>query len=396
MGKQLATVILCAFVASVMGVPIVYAGDPTLVGWWKCNEGVGTTARDSSGYGNDGVFTGDPQWVVGRFGGALEFDGANDYLNCGSDPSLDLTVWTITFWLNAVQNKDYNGFVIKGLDAAENYEVLGFADGSIHLPITFSDGTRTFVNTAAGTIVVGQWTHFAYIYDSLEGRRVYKDGALVFDDTESGTPQPSTDPLTIGNERPLTRFVNGAMDDVRIYSRVLTPEELSDVMLGKGPDAALADKPSPADEATDVLRDTPLDWEPGESAATHDVYFGTVFEDVNNASVSDPRGVLVSRDQADAAFDPEGLLEYGQTYYWRIDEINAAPDYTIFKGETWSFTTEMYAYPITSLTVEASTQQITSPATRTIDGSGLDELDRHGTDLKTMWVTPGGLPAWIQ
>jgi len=184
--------------------------DPNLVGWWKFDEGTGTTAYDSSGNGNDGTFNGDPQWVVGYFGGALEFDGSDDWLDCGSDPSLDLTKWTITFWLNINENKDYSGFIIKGLDAAENYEVLGYADGKFTFPITFTDGSRRYLNTSPGVIVPGEWAHFAYSYDSAEGRRFYKNGSLIFEDTESGTPQTSTESLSIGNEQPFQpmRFPN--------------------------------------------------------------------------------------------------------------------------------------------------------------------------------------------
>jgi hypothetical protein len=172
----------------------------------------------------------------------------------------------------------------------------------------------------------------------------------VFDDAESGTPKASTSPLIIGNEGGMTRFTHGAMDDIRIYSRMLTTDELSDVMLGKGPDAEMADNPNPENEATDVTRDAALAWESGEFAATHDVYLGTAFDDVNDASRSSPAGVLVSQDQTDAAYTPASLLEYGQTYYWRIDEANASPDNTIYKGETWSFTVEPYAYPVTPVT----------------------------------------------
>ncbi len=157
-----------------------------------------------------------------------------------------------------------------------------------------------------------------------------------------------------------------------------------------------ATAPQPADEATDVPCDVVLNWTPGESAATRDVYFGTSFDDVNAASASDPRGALVSQDQTDTAYDMEDPLEYGQTYYWRVDEANGAPDYTVFKGEVWSFTAEPFAYPITNLTVQAVGEQPASPAVRTIDGSGLDEFDQHGTDMKTMWITPTGVPAWIQ
>jgi len=154
--------------------------------------------------------------------------------------------------------------------------------------------------------------------------------------------------------------------------------------------------PTPEDAAIEVLRDATLSWKAGAYAATHDVYFGTSFEDVDGASASDPRGVLVSQGQTDTTYDPEGLLEYGQTYYWRVDEVNDLSDHNLVKGEIWSFTAETYAYPITGVTVTASAQQAASPAINTINGSGLDELDQHGTDLKTMWATPGGLPAWIQ
>ncbi|MEN6425589.1 MAG: discoidin domain-containing protein [Phycisphaerales bacterium] len=151
--------------------------------------------------------------------------------------------------------------------------------------------------------------------------------------------------------------------------------------------------PTPADGSDDVPVTTGLSWAAGEFAATHDVYFGLSREDVAAAAPA----TLIAEG---LALDVDSLeierLDYGQTYYWRVDEVNATPDSTVFKGSVWSFTTETYAYPITSLTVTASAEQPTSPAIRTIDGSGLDALDQHGVDLKTMWATPGGLPAWIQ
>ena len=143
-------------------------------------------------------------------------------------------------------------------------------------------------------------------------------------------------------------------------------------------------------------RDAGLSWTPGELATTHDVYFGATFADVNAADRANPMDVLVSQDREVSEYDWDGLLEYGQTYYWRVDEVNGAPDYTIFKGDVWSFTVEPFAYPITNLTAEASDEQPVSPAIRTIDGSGLDENDQHSYDSSDMWATSGGLPAWIQ
>jgi len=155
--------------------------------------------------------------------------------------------------------------------------------------------------------------------------------------------------------------------------------------------AELAADPSPADAARGCAHEITLSWTPGEFAVKHTVYLSTDFADVNDGSAS----ALIADNIDDATVDA-GVLAFDQTYYWRVDEVNGAPDYTIFKGETWSFTVEPYAYPITNLTVTASGEQATSPAIRTIDGSGLDALDQHGVDLKTMWATPVGLPAWIQ
>ena len=110
--------------------------------------------------------------------------------------------------------------------------------------------------------------------------------------------------------------------------------QIADVeFLSDGSLPGSAGGPVPVDKATDVARDSVLTWKAGDMAATHDVYFGTTFADANTASRTDAKGVLVSKDQTDTTFDPPGSLAYGQTYYWRIDEVNAAPDYTIFKGD---------------------------------------------------------------
>ena len=61
-----------------------------------------------------------------------------------------------------------------------------------------------------------------------------------------------------------------------------------------------------------------LTWIPDEFAATHDVYLGTAFDAVSNASVADPGGVLAGPGLTDTSFDP-GRLELDQTYYWRVE-----------------------------------------------------------------------------
>jgi len=147
-----------------------------------------------------------------------------------------------------------------------------------------------------------------------------------------------------------------------------------------------AGNPYPADEADDVARDVVLSWTPGKTAVTRDVYFGADFADVNDASRAHPGDVLVSQGQTATSYEPAALLEFGRTYYWRVDEVNAAPDNTIFRGNVWSFTAEPLAYPVDN--VLASSNGISDGVSipeRTLDGAGLDG-DRHSTNSADMWL----------
>ena len=159
----------------------------------------------------------------------------------------------------------------------------------------------------------------------------------------------------------------------------------------------LATDPVPDDEATDVFREPSLSWTPGEFADTHNVYLGTNFNDVNDADAS---SLLLVGPAQDANYYDPGRLEFGQTYYWRVDEVNAPPDNTVFKGDIWSFTVEPVSYPIPAANIipTASGQSEGQGPEKTIDGSGLDENDLHSIDQEDMWLSSSGDPgsAWIQ
>jgi len=165
--------------------------------------------------------------------------------------------------------------------------------------------------------------------------------------------------------------------------------------------ATRAFEPSPASEAADVPRDVVLNWTPGESANTHDVYFGTSLDDVNNATATvDPAAVYRGRQDA-SSYAVGEPLDFDQTYYWRVDEVNAAPDYTVFQGDLWSFTAEPFAIPIPGggIAVTASSANRADEAPEnTIDGSGLDGDDLHLSESTTMWLSNIMDPntAWIQ
>jgi hypothetical protein len=157
---------------------------------------------------------------------------------------------------------------------------------------------------------------------------------------------------------------------------------------------ALASDPEPESEAVDVPQDVALNWEAGPYAVTHDVYLGTSFVDVNDATRASA-AVLVSQGQTDTSYQPAALLDFGTTYYWRIDEVNKPSDNTTFQGETWSFTVEPYAYPVTPVAATASSAQVGMGPENTINGAGLTG-DLHGVEPTTMWLSAGVKPNWIQ
>jgi hypothetical protein len=102
----------------------------------------------------------------------------------------------------------------------------------------------------------------------------------------------------------------------------------------------LASNPAPGDQMT-VSKPVVLSWKPGKYAVKHDVYFGTDFNDVNNASRSNPRAVLVSKAQDPNTYTP-AKVDLGKTYYWRVDEVADGNPASPWKGAVFQFNVATY------------------------------------------------------
>ncbi len=102
----------------------------------------------------------------------------------------------------------------------------------------------------------------------------------------------------------------------------------------------VAYNPNPEDSSPEVRIDPTLSWMPGLFADIHNVYFGSVFDDVNDvntASLADYQDVTFANIDV-SNFKP-GTLEFNSTYHWRVDEVNDAHPDELWKGTVWSFTT---------------------------------------------------------
>jgi hypothetical protein len=339
MSKKLIYLISFVLVLGLVLTSVAKADDPDLVAYWKFDDGSGTTAFDSTGNGNDGVFVGDPKWVPGKLGGALEFDG-DDYLNCGNDPSLEIRDQiTIAFWfkVEAFQNT-WEAFFSKG-DSAYRVSRGGGNGDATHMGITGTTASPSWFN---GTVIVtgGDWHHLAATYDGTEGR-IYIDGVLDVTYPSTGQIAIETDPLWIGNNSQNTsRQLHGLMDDVRLYSRALRDVEILGIMAGGGAEYPLASGPTPADGTLHEDTWVNLSWRAGDFAVSHDVYFGENFDDVNDGAEVTFQGNQAATFLV-AGFPgfpyPDGLVP-GTTYYWRIDEVNDTEPNSPWKGSVWSFT----------------------------------------------------------
>ncbi|MHC4226924.1 MAG: hypothetical protein ACYSW0_05795, partial [Planctomycetota bacterium] len=122
--------------------------------------------------------------------------------------------------------------------------------------------------------------------------------------------------------------------DIRIYNTALTQDQIILVMRG---DPLLAWNPSPTDGSIpDIDNATPLSWSAGDSATSHEVYFGTDRDAVKAADTSDTTGIYRGSQSGTSFIPAEGVAWGGGPYYWRIDENNT--DGTVTKGRVWSFT----------------------------------------------------------
>jgi len=119
-----------------------------------------------------------------------------------------------------------------------------------------------------------------------------------------------------------------------------TPDPNQTTVTARMPDPELAWDPNPRNRTT-VERDITLGWKPGIYAVSHDVYFGADFNDVNNASLDNPLGVLVSQAQQETTYYP-APLDLSKTYYWRVDEVNDLDPNSPWKGPVWEFTVADY------------------------------------------------------
>jgi hypothetical protein len=334
---------LIYLVSIVLVLGLVGSVSADLVGWWRLDDGSGTTAIDSSGTGNDGTINGDPKWVAGKVGGALEMDGG-DYVDVPGASEINPESITLMTWVNfsTVDGADMErqDYLSRGDDYAFSLHEWGYRDN------TEAEGKISAIVTSAGgwTVLPGTtlvepdtWYHTTLTYDSgTQMFLIYLNGEVEGEmELTTGLEHRLGGSLTIGTYN--SRDLLGKIDDIKIFDEALSQGQIKGEMAGEGFPFAFG--PTPKDGSIHPETWANISWSAGDYAVSHDVYFGNDFDAVNEGA----EGTFVG-NQTDTFLVvgfpgfpiPDGLFP-GTTYYWRIDEVNEAEPNSPWKGEIWRF-----------------------------------------------------------
>jgi len=213
-----------------------------LVGWWKMDEGTGTTTADSSGGGNTGTLVAAPTWTTGgKINDALTFNGTSQYVSVPDVASLRLSsAWTASAWVK-VSALPASGAVAKILtrdDGAGNSSyALSLDNGDICSSaawlVSFDDAGGTIHPVCyLTTITTGAWYHLVGTWDGTT-LTMYVNGVPTAANVPGALPTSNTGgALEIANEYTNTWYFNGTVDDVRVYNRTLSASEVRDLYNG--------------------------------------------------------------------------------------------------------------------------------------------------------------------
>jgi len=210
--------------------------------WLKFDDGSGTSASDSSGNGNTGTLNNGPVWTAGEFGGALSFDGVDDYVSVPSFAS-DSSAVTYAYWAyfpSAVTQATYArtfqtapfNLDPGGNPGGDSHEVNPNGDGSNR--IKFVHWTSTPSDIGEITVNVGAWNHIVEVANG-DSATVYLNGIPVV--SGSGSRTIVNAPVAIGDGG--GKNFNGKIDDFRIYNRALSASNVYDLYAATGGKASV-------------------------------------------------------------------------------------------------------------------------------------------------------------
>jgi len=208
--------------------------DPeSLAGLWLFEEGGGDIAEDSSGKGNHGAITGPIEWVDGKFGQGMEFNGTNTWVEIQSSDTLVLEELTMVAWakLNESRGARWQSIMMKGQDP-RNYLLCVDKDTQrLQLSITKGAPGAWGGPIDGPEVTDGEWHHLAGVIGEEAGLLIFVDGIQV---GQQGYSTPSLDAspavLRIGDGSAGGHQADGILDEVAIFNVPLELEDIQEIM----------------------------------------------------------------------------------------------------------------------------------------------------------------------
>lgn len=326
-----------------------------LVAHWKLNEGSGTAISDSSGNGRSGVMNG-ATWTAGNVGNALSFDGVNDYVNFNDILDAGSGNMTVMAWVK-FEKLDANQkllFKAHSLSPWLSWQLQLYGDQpqSSGVEPVFTVATTNggyYSSGYSGVVSAGTWYHVAGVKNG-NNLSFYMNGATAntWTDTISGTVQNGDSALSLGSAWDGTQEpFRGVLDDVRVYNRALTSQEINTIYMANAPGLVGhwkfdENSGSVASDATPYVNNATVS---GTTWTTIGAIDGALnFNNIGNyvfksnpSSVLKPSGqVAVSAWVKATTTDADGsdIVSMGDSYVLRMDK-NGNVRFFYHNGTTW-------------------------------------------------------------
>jgi len=203
-----------------------------LLAYWRLDETQGLVAEDSFA-AHDGSLTNGPAWTASPAGGAIVLDGTDDYIlvpaGSGSDFDFGPDLFTLSVWFKTTADSDQTLLASPGKspNPGDYYRLDILSSGRVRFEYATYD-VQTMISPLAYND--GLWHHVAAVRNDVKMGKVYVDGVLVAEDTDNTggifTGIQANDNLYIGCYKPANSHFQGALDEVLVYRRALSQDEV--------------------------------------------------------------------------------------------------------------------------------------------------------------------------
>lgn len=199
-----------------------------LVFWLKLDETSGTTLLDSSWRGNTGTLVNTPTSVLNcPRGNCWNFNGTNQYITVANSASLQITnTITINFWMKPNAVNAFYTTINKYFQTASQRSYYLYCPSDVGGMRFYAN--NTFVASNASITTAGVWQMVTVTYD-LSNVNFYVNTVSGGTAAFSQPMTAGTDPLYVGSNDGVTQNFAGQLDDVRIYNRIITTQEMKDL-----------------------------------------------------------------------------------------------------------------------------------------------------------------------